>query len=294
MEVMQFLLDSGLSDEDIMRLAAAKVKEFAGFINHETALFFIAKERGLNQESLNSELREDDNVDYDDFLIEISDIEINTSNIVILGRVGKIHPIREFSRKDGTLGRVGSFSIVDNSGSTKVVLWDDQVNIMNDEYFKFNEVIKIIGGYTKEGMDGHLEIQLGKKGKIMLAPDDISPEKIPKLADREAFQNLKSISIAELHDREQSFIPSVIGIVKIEEFCEKTLKKGGKSFLLRFYLSDNKNSIIVVVWGMEAIECFKTIDNDLAIKISNVVLKKSTYSGNNELHFTKKTLVEPL
>ncbi|MCJ7651166.1 MAG: OB-fold nucleic acid binding domain-containing protein, partial [Candidatus Lokiarchaeota archaeon] len=93
---------------------------------------------------------------------------------------------------DGSEGFVGSFSIQDESGEIRVVLWDEDTRILTNENFVINEVVKIINGYTKEGRFQDLEIHVNRFGKIILSPEDIDFNKIPKI--KEAFTNIGDIT----------------------------------------------------------------------------------------------------
>ena len=67
----------------------------------------------------------------------------------------------------------------------------------------------------------------------------------------------------------EGFVNKISGVVsEIEEFKELTLKNGEKSFLLKFILSDNDTSVRVVVWGMNAVNCLKMINEGDIIELS--------------------------
>ncbi|GAH16974.1 unnamed protein product, partial [marine sediment metagenome] len=50
---------------------------------------------------------------------------------------------------DGGVGYVGSFLLHDKTGDIRIVLWDDQVNIFNDNNFEINGLVKIINGIAR-------------------------------------------------------------------------------------------------------------------------------------------------
>ena len=92
--------------------------------------------------------------------------------------------------------------------------------------------MRIIGGYSKLGIDNQPEIHLSKKAKIILAPrENEINRKIPLLLLEYV---KKSLKISEINEKE-GYIPLISGIVQVREFSEKQLKNGDKSFLLRFY-----------------------------------------------------------
>ena len=96
------LMDAGLSEEEIQKQVKEKVKEYQGFISEKGILFIIAKELGVNMRSpdidsvIYNEIEEE--IDYNEFSIKISEVSMDMSNIVILGRIEKIFKIRNFFR----------------------------------------------------------------------------------------------------------------------------------------------------------------------------------------------------
>ena len=292
-DIYQALLDSGLNEGELKQRIKAKADEFKGFISKEGILHLIAGEVGLKFNSDDYEVLKSE-IDYNDFAIDISELKENMSNIVLQGRVERIYKIKEFARKDNTTGIVGSFVLSDGADSVKIVLWDGQVNIMRSEYFRRNELIRIVGGYSKVGNNGSIEVHIGRKGEITLAPEDIKSEKYPLLEDFKELttKNHSACNISELSDF-TGFIEKIEGkIKKIELFKEIDKKNGEKTFLLKFILSDDTADIMVNVWGMNAVNCLKVINEGDSIVLSSVFVKTNSYSAQNEIVFTQQSLLK--
>lgn len=294
--IHQSLLEAGFSEEEIERELNKKAKNYGGFMSEKAILFLIAKENGLNISSpdIDGEIYNEieEGIDYDEFAVAISEVVDSMSNIVILGRIGKSFGTKDFLRKDGTPGVVGSFLVYDDLGVIKTVLWGIQTEIMKSEYFNANELIRIIGGYSKAGFKDKLEVHLGKKGKVILAPADVDPKRAPAVRgvqplETQAAVNLK---IDDLYDMKEGFIPCIEGVVNsIEEFKEFDSHNGDKSFFLKYILCDDTSSINAVAWGMNAVECLKIINEGDRIRLYNVLLKHNKYTNFNEIYFTKKS-----
>lgn len=296
-DIYQSLLDAGYSKEELERQVKSKKDQYKGFMSDEAIWFLIAKDYGL---SFHSQLVEpelyslfEDEIDYDEFSIQLSEITENMTNIVTLGRIGRIFPTNYFNRKDGSSGVVGSFMLYDDSASLKVVLWDIHAEIMEKEYFQINGLVRIIGGYSKKGLKDYIEIHMGKKGKVILAPDDINPKQIPKTRNIAPLkqEQRKDVTIDDLYgaDMRDSIIPNISGTVEKIEFMEKDKEDGEKSFLLKFILFDSSSSIEVVLWDMKAIECLKLVSEGDTVELSNVIVKHNTYTEVNEIHYSKKS-----
>jgi len=299
-DLYQKLLESGFSEEELERQVQSKAKEFGGFMSKQGILFIIAKENGIYLQSsdINEQLYEEfeEEIDYDDFTIDISEIKEGMSNIVLLGKILQIYETREFARKDGTPGIVGSFLLGDISQIIKVILWDEKVKITKNKFFRKNELIRIIGGYCRMGRDSNLEIHLGRNSRIILSPENVSNNMEKKLNNLEYDQSQidtpqnSTSKIKDLIER-YNYIKKIQGLIQIEEFKEVNTKTGEKTFLLKLILSDESKEIRVIIWGMNAIECLKILSNGDFIEITNIGVKQNTYTDEMELLFTKHSVL---
>jgi hypothetical protein len=172
-ELYHALIKAGLSDEEIKREMADQFNKFHGFMTKEALLFLIAKEHGLGIGAFKNKFdlsnKNEDLIDYNDFLINIENITEGMNNLVIIGKITTIFYCREFVRKDGSLGKVGSFIINDNTGKIKVTLWNEKCAIFSNDIFKVGEVVQVIGAYSKLGLNGEIEVHLNRKGKVRLS-----------------------------------------------------------------------------------------------------------------------------
>jgi replication factor A1 len=299
-EIYQALLNAGISEDEINQQIKEKESDFQGFMTKQAILYLIAKDHGINVDSTEDiEILKhitEDIIDYNDFTIPISEVTENMRNVVITGRILTFSEIKSFIRKDGTPGTVGSFQICDQSECIKIVLWNDQTKILESKIFQKGEIVQVIAGYSKLGIDNKLEIHLSRQGKIVLAPKGaILPEleryEQQNLSEKKMTNQHSNFKIEELH-KKQGFIRLVQGIVQIDEFKELTLKNGDKSFLLKLILSDETASIKINIWGMNAVNCMKIINDGDGVRLSNVLLKENSYSNERELNFTKSSRLQ--
>jgi len=303
-ELYQRLLDSGFSEAELEKQVQSKAKEFGGFMSEQGILFVIAKEKGIRLRSpgIDPQLYEmfEEEFDYDDFTIHISEVKESMTNVVLLGKILKVFQTREFTRKDGSMGAVCSFLLADSTETVKIVLWDDHAKAVKNEYFRVNELVRLIGGYSKAGKSGDLEVHLGRKGKLVLSPKDISQGTRDKLESVNVAQNrekiYKTIPKESLKEfiLQNKFVSSVNGNVRIESFKELELKSGEKSFLLALLLDIESFTIHVKIWGMEAIECLKLVSDGDRVLITNLVVKENSYTSKKELVFTKNSTLKVL
>ena len=301
-ELYQKLLESGISEAELEKQVQNKESEFGGFMSKQGILFIIAKENGIYIQSpeISEQLYEEfeEEIDYDEFTFQLSEIKEEMRNIVLLGKILQIFETREFTRKDGTGGKVSSFLFGDSSETVKVVLWGEKADIVKNEYFRVNELIRIIGAYCKKGKGNNLEVHLGKRGKILLSPEITNKNLRLRLDSiKVKCQNgrkIKSKSISKIKDLVESFkyIKTIRGQIQIDEFKEINKKSGDKTFLFKLFLSDDSTTIRVLIWGMMAIECLKIITDYDTVVISNVVVKENDYTREKELVFTKNSTLQ--
>ncbi|MFX0019406.1 MAG: hypothetical protein ACFFBT_14325 [Promethearchaeota archaeon] len=296
-EIYQKLIEHGFSKKELENEINKKAKEYGGFMSKQGILFIIAKEYGMNINSpeIETELYQkvEENINYDEFTIPISNLKEGMENVVLLGKILKYVPPKEFLRKDNSIGAISSCIIGDNSGDIKVVMWDEKAIAMNNDSSKEGELVRVISDYIKINRNGNLEVHVGKKGKIILAPRDINSKIKKKLAEipykRKEFNN--HFSISDLINK-YSFIQKLKGQVHIKKFKEITKKDGEKMFLLKLILSDDTGSVCMNIWGMNAIETLKLIEEGDHIIVKNLSVKFNSYTSEKELSFTKKSTLE--
>lgn len=298
-ELYKKLLDLGLSEEELEKKVKNKVEEYGGFMSKQGVLFIIARENGLDVRSpdiddyIYDELEEE--IDYNEFTIDISELREGMSNIVLLGKILSVQKIREFVRKDESMGKVCSFLLGDPTGIVKIVLWDERVDSVNQGYFKPTELVRVIGGYSKLGQNEAIEVHIGRKGMLLLSPEvsDKKRRQFEEIIIASSEETTPKSNLEPLRQaiQKNKYISAVKGIVQIEEFKELELKSGDKSFLLTMFLEVEGFTIRVKAWGMKAVECLKMVNDGDFVSITNLAVKENKYTAEKELMITKNSRV---
>ena len=104
----------------------------------------------------------------------ISDIDEDDQDIIVIGRVIEIVPIHEFERDNGDTGCVRNIEIADETGSLKVVLWDDDAK----REFELGQPIKLQNPRISLDMDNRIEANVNR-GTAILEPSESEIEKLP-------------------------------------------------------------------------------------------------------------------
>ena len=80
-------------------------------------------------------------------------------------KVKRIFDARVFKKRDGGTGRVRNLDVDDDTGTCRIVLWDDDVDLPEKMGIKEGTGLRLISCYVKH-TDFGLDVSKGKKGKI--------------------------------------------------------------------------------------------------------------------------------
>lgn len=79
--------------------------------------------------------------EYQENIIKIGDAH-EMRNVTILGLISKVYDTITFERDDGSVGKVKSLELEDDTGSIRVTLWNEDTDLA----VKKMDILKIIGG----------------------------------------------------------------------------------------------------------------------------------------------------
>ncbi len=150
--VKKIVEEKDLREEEVLKMIDEKQEEFEGIISKVGAAYVVAKELGVNLK----EFEEDEE-------LKIKDLTPGMSSVNIKVKVVRIFDETRFTRKDGSEGKVKNILVGDETGITRLVLWDEQID---DFDYEEGDVIEIIRAYTKETYNGNVELRLGNYGLI--------------------------------------------------------------------------------------------------------------------------------
>jgi len=126
---------AGLEKEEVERKVEAKKAKLSGLISKEGAAQIIAAELGIN---------------FEDQDLKISELMAGMRKVNVVAKIVNIFPVREFE-KNGREGKVANFVVADETGSTRVVLWDvNHIALIENETIKVGDVVEIKGGSTRD------------------------------------------------------------------------------------------------------------------------------------------------
>ncbi len=162
-------LSNSIPLEDFVEKVRQKVESMSGLCDEKTAAMLVAHELGA------------------DMSINISEINSEKRNVAFLGKIANISPVREFKR-NGEIGHVANIVVSDETGSVRVVLWNDLAQ--HAEELQIGQTLRI-EGFVKEGLYG-IEINARNvqvdESEVNVRTDELSGTKkisalVPGLSD---------------------------------------------------------------------------------------------------------------
>ena len=146
---------SDIKRKEILEMIKKKKIGAGDFLTDETAARIAASDLGVAIVQKPIRLK-----------IQIQDLVSGLNDVTVVGQVTTVYPPKAFIRRDLTEGKLARLLVVDNSGTLRVVLWDDKVELVESGKIQGKQTIRISHGYVREGLDGNLEINLGTRGTI--------------------------------------------------------------------------------------------------------------------------------
>src|SRR2546425_12519915 len=126
-----------------------KVEEWGGLLDHDAASLLVLEELGVDVAEWTP----------------IAKLEEN-AEVSIRGEVVAITPVREFTRQDGTKGRVVNVTVKDATGACRVVLWDDDVDLVAAGRVKGGGGLPCLDCFVRRASCG-LEVGRGEFGAVL-------------------------------------------------------------------------------------------------------------------------------
>jgi replication factor A1 len=226
-----------------------KKVEAGGLLTDEGAVYMVANDLGidLSKEKVMKTR------------MTISDLLLGTSDATITGTVLAVYPVRSFQRKNGREGKVVRVVLGDITGIVNVVLWDEQAEIA-EHRLKPEAVIRINHGYVRAGLDGKPELNVGRRGSVVIIPPNLRDD--PSFVAKETYKKIRNID-------ENDHYVSLTGRVELISAISRFYRKNGREGqVARIQLADDSGRIVLVFWD-EQTEVIERLRSNNVIKIVN-------------------------
>jgi len=180
----------------------------------------------------------------------INGLKAGMPSVNIVCRVADYRGKTEFKRPDGTTGSRATFTAEDESGSARVVLW----NPLSEMELEDGDIIKIENAYTREGINGGVEIQAASRSRIVKTDAKLNLKTQEKKAQTLKVQDIKAgMSGFSVEAR----------VLRVSEPREYS-----KGQLASLIIGDATNTMRVVLWDEKAGAAREIREGD-AVRIRN-------------------------
>jgi replication factor A1 len=217
-----------------------KINELSGLISEEGAAHIIANELAIEL------------VDTNKNKLKVKEIYSGMKNVSTVGKVVRKFDVHEFAKGEST-GKVCSLIIGDETGTIRVVFWNEQT----DWLAKVNadDIILIKEAYVREN-NNNKEIHLGDRGEIEVNPEG---ETVDNVRQSSSFERKKISELTEGTDNVE-LLGTIVQVFDPRFFTVhpesgRRLREGEEegvvpalSYVLNAVLDDGTGTIRGVFW----------------------------------------------
>ena len=262
-----------LNPEQVRDLIDEKKRKVgAGYLTDQGALFLVAADLGVSFDNVSK------------MQTGLKDIYIGAKEATVVGRIMNIYPI---PRRDSNVqAATRTLVIYDKDAKVKVKLWDKHTTIPDEMGLQAGDVIKIVKGYVRAGLDGKPVINLGNYSAIETVPDDSSIPPIDSL----------TITVDAINSLQDNTVIS--GIVnsnpRVTDFVNPR-GEASKSLQLQLSNEAGTRSLRAVIWNVDESRVPKVFKTGSKVHLIGVRVKQGNPqygSGDFEIHGDEGTMLQ--
>ena len=204
--------------------------------------------------------------------INIEKVGQNLRSVSIKGKIIRITPISQFKKNDGIEGKVRSMTIMDSTGTMRVVFWNEDVDKIKGVKVGDNVTITQLTPRVNNLNSDKYELVVNHNSSLSKSKDgiEIKAEIVDKIENLQKKENIVSFKGV---------------ITSIDDLREVTLKSGEKVAVLGFQVSDETDNIRITAWRDNAIELSKILEINQAVLLKNVKIRNNERFNRKEAIF---------
>lgn len=249
-----------ISKEDFLQRVQEKVESMGGLCDESMAAMLVANELGFSDVGRDS--------------VKIENITAESGQINFIAKVVSIFDTKEFTRNDGTIGRVGNIIVGDETGKIRITLWDNMADLIKDGKIRTEQTLQI-SGYAKQGYSG-VEVNVGNNGVLAESEEEIdiaaSNRKIKDIKDGMGDLNLTG---------------KVLEISEVRTFQRKDGTSGKVGNLL---LGDSTGTVRVTLWD-DRTEFLNQVEYGDTVELANAYARENAFTQKVELQVGNRSIV---
>jgi len=267
------LVRRDLSREEVLKRIYEKKRSAEDYYLDEAAARVVASELGVEIPREADEFKP---------YLSVSDLISGLNDVTVTGRVILIYPAQTFRRPDLTEGNVARLLVGDRTGTLRLVLWNDKTTQIEGGKISAGQVLRVLHGYVREGLDGKLELHVGQRGEVQVSPPDADENEYPPIASF-----VDKIGGLTAKRRKANVLGSVQEVYPPSDFKRKD---GTSGRVRRLRLRDETGQATAVFWN-EKVDELGEVEKGDQLRLMNARLKESA-EGRLELHVENATQIE--
>jgi replication factor A1 len=245
-----------LTCEKIQGLIEEKKREAHDLLSEEGAARLVAEELLVETEPAAAPS------------MEIRNLVAGLNNISLTARVVATETAKSFVRQDGTTGQVARLVLGDETGKIECAVWDERADDLLRQDDLTGRLVTIKHAYTRAGLTGEVELNLGERSEITVAPQDEIPKSRPVTP------------IGEV--KEPAIELNLLGVAHSKPRIYQFERNGQTGTVLRTILSDKTGFIPLVAWNERAEE-LRDLQKGDVLSVQDSRLRRDS-SGRLEIH----------
>lgn len=250
-----------ISKKDFLQRIQDKVENMGGLCDESMAAMLVANELGFS--------------DVGRDRVKIENITAESGQVNFVAKAISVFDAKEFTRNDGTIGRVGSLIVGDETGKIRVTLWDNMADLIKAGKVKAGQTLQI-SGYAKQGYSG-VEVNVGNNGVLTESDEEIdvaaSSQKIKDIKDGMGDLNL------------------TVKVLEISEVRTFQKKDGSSGKVGNLLLGDSTGTIRVTLWD-EKTEFLSRLEYGDAVEIINAYARENAFNQKVELQIGNRSIIK--
>jgi ssDNA-binding replication factor A large subunit len=265
-----------LNPEQVRDLIDEKKRKVgAGYLTDQGALFLVAADLGVSFDNVSK------------VQTGLKDIYIGAKEATVVGRIMNIYPIHRFTKRDSNeQAATRTLVIYDKDAKVKVKLWDKHTTIPDEMGLHAGDVIKVVKGYVRAGLDGKPVINFGNYSTIEAAPEDSSIPTIDSL----------TVTVDAINALQDNVVIS--GIVnsnpRVTDFVNAR-GEASKSLQLQLSNEAGTRSLRAVIWNVDESRVPKVFRTGSKVRLIGVRVRQGNPqygSGDFEIHGDEGTILQ--
>ena len=206
--------------------------------------------------------------------VKIENIAPESGPVNFIARIISVFDVKEFTRNDGTIGRVGNLIVGDETGKVKITLWDNMADLIKTEKVKAGQTVQI-SGFAKQGYSG-VEVNIGNNGVLTESEEEVdvvsSSHKIKDIKDGMGDLNLTG---------------KVLEVSEVRTFQRKD-GNGGRVGNLT--IGDETGTLRVTLWD-EKTDFLNQIEYGDTVELVNAYARENAFSQKVELQIGNRSII---